>query len=288
MGASHRAGPRVAPARPGDLDVGAPVSQRWRERRATFRPRGEGFDASVYGVEPLDRDTEARDFVERHHYSGSYPAARLRVGLYRRRAWVRPELVGVAVFSVGVQPAAVTSWSGEAPAAGLDLGRFVLLDDVEFNAETWFLARAFRLLAATLPDVRVVLSYSDPLARVTDAGALVTPGHVGTIYQAKGASYRGQTRASWIHLDRHGRTISPRSLAKIRLGERGWESAARGLVERGADHRQFGEEPQAWLARVLPNFRRVRHPGQHVYLFAPTGTAAGLPASLAYPKRGAA
>ncbi len=39
-------------------------------------------------------NTLAKHFVERHHYSGSYAAARFRFGLYRRA-----QLVGVAIFS---------------------------------------------------------------------------------------------------------------------------------------------------------------------------------------------
>lgn len=263
-------------------------TQRWRERRDAYRVRGEAFDPRLYGVEIIP-DREARPFVERHHYAGSYPAARLAVGLLRRRRWLSPELVGVAVFSVGVQPASVSAWApGVDPAAGVDLGRFVLLDDVPFNGETWMLRRAFAALQVALPAVRVVLSYSDPLPRLTAEGVLVTPGHVGIIYAAKGASYQGRSRASWIYLDRAGRTIAGRSLSKIRLEERGHEAAARTLMARGAPPRRVGEDAAAWLARALREgpFRRVRHPGQHVYLFAPDGTAKGLPASRPYPGRG--
>lgn len=37
------------------------------------------------------------------------------------------------------------------------------------------------------------------------------------------------------------------------------------VVEAGATPRAFGEEPAAWLARVLPMFRKMKHPGNHVY-----------------------
>ena len=272
------------------MSVYADRTQRWRETRESYRVRGESFDPRRFGVEVIASDTEARDFVTRHHYSGTYPAARLRVGLYRQRSWIVPELVGVAVFSVGVQPAAVPNWvPGLAPADGVDLGRFVLLDDVPFNAETWFLRRAFAALASELVGVRCVLSYSDPLARRTDAGSLVTPGHVGAIYQAKGARYAGRTRASWILLDALGRTLSARSLSKIRLEESGHEAAARSLVARGAPKRTTGESSAVWLQRALQDggFRRVRHPGQHVYLFAPDGRALPGSPALAYPKKDA-
>lgn len=121
--------------------------QRWREHRATYRPAGEPIDPTRYGIELIDDDTTAAGFVVRHHYSGNFPAARLRVGLYRQRRWVRPELVGVAVFSVSGQQAVVPHYMpGLVAAQGVELGRFILLDDVEANGETWFLARAFAVL----------------------------------------------------------------------------------------------------------------------------------------------
>ena len=74
------------------------VAQRWRGGRAVYRPAGTVINPRRYEVAPIAGDAEAREFVTRHHYSGSYPAARERVGLYRGGA-----LVGVAVFSVPVQ-----------------------------------------------------------------------------------------------------------------------------------------------------------------------------------------
>jgi hypothetical protein len=268
-------------------------TQRWRDRRDSFRQRGEAFRPGDYGVEVIPDDRTARGFVERHHYSASYPAARLRVGLFRRAPFAASELVGVAVFSVGVQPRSVPAYApGLTAGDGVDLGRLVLLDDVPFNGETWFLARAFEALRAEFAGVRVVLSYSDPQPRITAEGATVMPGHVGVIYQAKGARYVGRTRGEWQHLDRFGRVLSRRTLDKIRLEERGAAAAYRDLVDLGAPVRQLFEEPRDYVARALRDgpFRRVRHPGQHVYLFAPSGTAAGLPptrAAAPFPRKAA-
>src|SRR5262245_59609071 len=68
---------------------------RWRNRSSSFRPAGELIRTADYDVAAIATDREAKAFVERHHYSASYPAARFRFGLYRQA-----ELVGVAVFSV--------------------------------------------------------------------------------------------------------------------------------------------------------------------------------------------
>lgn len=262
----------------------ADLTQRWRDRRDTYRQRGEAFHPGEYGVEPIPRDAPARAFVEAHHYSASYPAARCRVGLYRQRpGWYAPELVGVAVYSVPMSQAVIPKWGNVEAAEGIELGRFVLLDEVPFNAESWFLARARRILSAEIPGLRALISMSDPLPRVDASGRVVTPGHVGAIYQAGNAAYLGRTKPVIHHLAPSGRFLSPRALSKIRTEDQGWEYASRQLVSEGAPPRRPGESPADWLARVLPGFPRVRHPGNHVYVWRLDRGA--QPASLPYPKR---
>jgi hypothetical protein len=239
------------------------MTQRWNHHRDSYRPAGEPIDPSRYGIEVLADDTTARAFVERHHYSASYPAARVRIGLYRMR-----ELVGVAVFSVPMQAAAIPRWTGT--EAGVELGRFVLLDDVPANGETWFLARAFRALEGELPDLRAVLSYSDPLPRRRADGTLVCPGHIGTIYQAHNGRHLGRAKAEALVLDADGRTVSRRGLSKLRNGERGSDAVYRRLVDAGAPARSAGEDPAAYVERALRSgpFRKVKHPGNLVYVWA--------------------
>jgi len=76
-------------------------TQRWNNGRDYWRPVGEVFDPARYGVEVISEDRIAKAFVERHHYSGSYPAARVRVGLFETTGYTAPELVGVAVTDIG-------------------------------------------------------------------------------------------------------------------------------------------------------------------------------------------
>jgi len=47
--------------------------QRWHHRRASYRPAGEIFDPRRAGVEPIE-ERDAKAFVEKNHYSASYPA----------------------------------------------------------------------------------------------------------------------------------------------------------------------------------------------------------------------
>ena len=255
--------------------------QRWRDRRGAWRPASELIQASRYTVAPIER-TAAAAFVEAHHYSGSYVASRLQVGLHDGA-----RLVGVAAFSVGVQPRAMPRWCGVAQAEGIELGRFVLLDEVPGNGETWFLARAFAALRAELPEVRAVLSYSDPVPRRADDGRVVMPGHVGTIYQAHNGRYLGRGSARSIWLDRSGRVVSRRTLDKVLSGDRGQAAAVDELVRLGAP-RPGSADPRAWLPLALrATCRQVRHPGNHVYAW-PLDRSAGLAEAQPYPRRGAA
>lgn len=265
--------------------------QRWRDGVGSWRPAAEGLAVSRYGVDVVQSDSEARAFCRRHHYAGSYPAARFRVGLYRARPLRGAELVGIAVFSEPAQRAAVPRWLGVDRAAGVELGRFVLLDDVEGNGESWFLARALRLLRAAKPELRRVVSYSDPVERRDHAGRLVKPGHFGVIYQAANARFLGRSKREREILDAQGRVVSRRGLSKIRNGERGADAAERRLVERGAPPRRPFEEGAAYVARALVEggFRSGIHPGKLVYAFGlgRRERRAIAPNPEAYPSRSA-
>lgn len=266
-----------------DAPAAPAAVQRWTERRDAYRPAGEPIDARRYGVEIVE-ERDARPFVERHHYSASFPAARLSVGLFR----AGEGLVGTAVFAVPTSNAIAQRRAGVAAAAAVVLGRFVLRDDVEANGETWFLARAFRELRQALPEVQAVVSYSDPLARSTAAGAVVMPGHVGTIYQAFNATYLGRTRPERLVLRQDGRSVAARTLSKLRNDERGAEGAYRQLVQAGAPRRVLGESGPAYVERALAcgAFRALRHPGQHVYGWA-LDPGVALARVGPYPKRAA-
>lgn len=266
--------------------------QRWRRQRDTYRPAGELIDPRRYGVEVIG-EAEARAFVVRHHYSRSYPAARFRVGLFRSRGGAeRPELVGVAVFSVPMSQRVIPKWTGQAPAAGVELGRLVLLDDVEGNGETWFLSRAFQLLRAGLPGVRAVVSCSDPVARIAEDGTRTTPGHVGCIYQGLNGRHVGRTGRATLWIGPGCEVVSKRALSKLRHDDSGAGYAYAQLRALGAPARLPGETGKSYTARALADgpFYKFRHPGNLVYVWAIGGrgqrrqVARAFPAPLAYPK----
>lgn len=256
--------------------------QRWRARRDSYRPAGEPIRTADHEVVVLEDDATAKAFVVAHHYSGSYPAARFRVGLFRRG-----ELAGVAVFSHPCAQQVLDVLPG-GREAGVELGRFVLLDEVEANGETWFLARALRLLARE--GFAAVLSHSDPAPRSTAAGAVVFGGHVGTIYQASSATYLGTGPRRTQRLLPDGSVFSARAWSKIRARERGWDYSSEILVRAGAappPRDPSRGQLRAWLKLWVPRLSRpVRHPGMHRYAFPLDKTSRRLmPASLAYPKR---
>lgn len=250
--------------------------QRWRARRDSYRPAGETFEPRAFEVASVASDNAARAFVEAHHYSGSYPAARRRFGLFERG-----ELVGVAVFSVPMRAEVLRPWT---MADGLELGRFVLLDGVRANGESWFLARCLDALRAE--GFAGVVSLSDPTPRTSASGVVVFGGHVGTIYQASNAVYTGRASPQTLRLLPDGSVFSNRAASKIRGRERGWRYAVDQLVAHGAPEPRG--DLHAWLREVVPAVTRaMRHHGNHRYLFALSRAARrSLPAPLAYPKLG--
>lgn len=251
--------------------------QRWRRRRDSYRPAGEPIATRHYDVQVLELDRVARAFVAAHHYSGSMGPSRRRFALRRHGA-----LVGVAVFGVPQNYATYRALPGGREEC-LDLGRFVLLDDVPANGETWFLARCFELLRAE--GFVTVVSFSDPCPRQRADGTTIFAGHVGTIYQAHNAAYLGRSKAERKWLLPDGRILPARTLSKLRNGERGGASALTDLQAAGAPELDLAD-PQAWVATWVPRIcRPLRHPGNHKYAWAlPRGARRFLPASLPFPK----
>lgn len=261
------------------------LCQRWRAGRCSYRRPDEPIDTRRYEVAPIGHDA-ALTFVQAHHYSGTYPSARARFGLFRGE-----QLVGVAVFSVGGGPA-VLAILPDAHTA-VELGRFVLLDDVPANGETFFLARCFEQLRVS--GFTGVVSFSDDVPRRDGAGAVVFRGHVGTIYQAHNAIYTGRATPRTKHLLPDGREFNERAAQKIRAREQGWHYAAEQLIAAGAAPLGEHDDSRVWLRTWLPRVTRAfRHPGCHRYVWGlDRATKRALPGHLgrreitaaAYPKR---
>jgi hypothetical protein len=184
----------------------------------------------------------------------------------RKQARVEPDIAARVEDHIAAREERVARLlSG--PVKSLDLGRFVLLPDLEGNAETYFLRRALWSLAQNKPDYDVVISMSDPMSYRTLDGRLISPGHYGGIYVAGGLRHVGRSRAEWRKLAPDGQVIQGRAVAKARGGEQGKDYAIRRLVAWGAPEPEPDEDIGEWVSRALRDgpFRRIKHPGNLVY-----------------------
>ncbi|MDT5024256.1 MAG: hypothetical protein QOE61_682 [Micromonosporaceae bacterium] len=304
MTASARSGP-LQPLRPRNSSAAGATDgwcQRWRSRHHSWRHTSEGgFDPNRYVVTPL-AERPAREFVTHHHYSATWPSAKLRYGLVDRwpvdehtgpgTLWLPwGQLVGTLVLGVPMQRKVLT---GPFPTLepyheSLDLSRLVILDSVPANAESWFCARVFELAAAA--GIRGIVAFSDPIPRWRGTD-LILPGHVGTIYQASNFIYTGRGTPRTLILLPDGTALTARAAAKVTGGERGRDGVVARLVAQGATP-PAGEDPAEWLAQALHGIgvRKVRHPGNHRYIHRIGRTRAertrvviGM-SSQQYPKR---
>lgn len=243
---------------------------RWKPGRTqTWRLPADGrFDPTRYSVTGLSEAT-AREYVLTRHYAGSWPSAVQRYGLVDMDAEHGPELVGAAILSDPVQNLVLTNVFPELRphAESLELGRFVLNDEVPANGESWFLAQVFTEAFKT--GIHGVVSFSDPVRRQTTEGRVILPGHVGVIYQATNAAYLGRATPRTLAVLPGGVVLSAKAMQKIRGQEQGHAYAERLLVSAGARPLRPGEKSARWLADALNDAgaRRFRHHGVHRYAF---------------------
>ncbi len=253
------------------------VVGRWRDRVGYYRPAREVINPRAYSVEELRDDRTPCEFIRQHHYLHSMPAARFRFGLF----W-GGLLVGVAVFSHPANDAVLSIFPGE-PLESCELGRFVLLDRVEANGESWMLARCFAELRKK--GIVGVVAFADPVRRLDSAGRVVAPGHLGNAYQATNGRYLGRTRAENRRLLPNGAILHNRSLAKLRARDQGWRYVAAMLEGQGAA--KLGDkDPRPWLDEWLPRLTRpLYHDGNLRYAWGLTeAVKAHLGDGQRYPK----
>jgi hypothetical protein len=167
-----------------------------------------------------------RSLIVREHYLHSMPAApRYCFGVY-----VGDGLHGAAVFTAGARLGhhVVTG----RPQDVVTLARLWLSDALPPNSESRVLGYLVRWLRRQTTH-KAILSYADPLV-----------GHVGTIYQAVGWLYLGQTDGD----------------AALDVGDGT-------VVHRRTAYDRFGTNAVSLLRRTgLPRARWVHRPGKHRYL----------------------
>ena len=167
-----------------------------------------------------------------------------------------------------------------------ELSRFVLLDRVPANGETWLLGRLWAHLRRESA-IRGVVAFSDPMPRRRH-GRLITPGHWGTIYQAGGSAYLGRGRARTLTVLPDGTVLNDRCGGETPGGERGWRYVRDRLVALGATPPPGpGAPARDWLPAALHavGAQQRRHGGNLRYGFPlARGVRLGQP-TMPYPKR---
>lgn len=96
--------------------------------------------------------------------------------------------MGVAVFSNPMSQKVLTNIFTCDPLESIELGRFVLLDNVPSNAESWFFARCRELLKRE--GIKGIVAFSDDTPRTTlDTSYPIFAGHIGQIVRTAYISF---------------------------------------------------------------------------------------------------
>lgn len=253
-------------------------TQRWRERKALFLQKQIFFNPRRHEIEKIPTKLAA-NWIVKHHYLGSFPSATICFGIFRGG-----ELSGVAVFGTAQHKNTIPNVFGAAHSKDcLLLQRFALLDALEFNAESYFLARVRALLKRE--GYCGILTMSDETPKTDAFGNIIFPGHIGTIFKSDNAVYLGRTSKSNEYLFADGVVLSNRSFSKLVNDESGWNYVAQKFESYGANgcpqsadkRREWGFY---WRERLT---RKQRNSGKLRYAWSLHPKVA-LPKSLPYPK----
>lgn len=235
-------------------------TQRWRERRAVFLQKQIFFNPRRHEVEKIPVKLAA-DWIVKNHYLGSFPSATVCYGIFRKS-----ELAGVAVLGTAQHKNTIPNVFGPAHAKDcLLLQRFALEDVLEFNAESYFLARVRALLKRE--GYCGVLTMSDETPKTDALGNITFPGHIGTIFKSDNAVYLGRTGKSDEYLFADGIVLSNRSFSKLVNDKSGWNYMARKFESYGAslcpatasERREWGFYWRERLTRKQTNSGKLRY-----------------------------
>jgi len=145
----------------------------------------------------------AREIILRHHYTHAWTKNKHNIGLLKDGM-----IVGVAVYGspVGRHSAkSISPFIKENQV--LELTRLWVADSEGKNTESWFIGQTFKWIRKHDPEIKALISYSDPSA-----------GHKGTIYQATNWLYQGRGTDDYIYV-LNGKNVHPRTVGD-RFGTR--------------------------------------------------------------------
>ena len=235
-------------------------TQRWRRRKALFLQRQVFFNPRLHEIAAIPIKSAAA-WIIKHHYLGSFPSATVCYGIFRNG-----ELSGVSVLGTAQHKNTIPNVFGTSHAKDcLVLQRFALHDTLEFNAESYFLARVRALLKRE--GYCGILTMSDETAKTDILGNTTFPGHIGTIFKSDNAVYLGRSDKSTEYLFADGSILSNRSFSKLVNNESGWAYMARKLETYGAskcpltasERREWGFYWRNRLTRKQQNTGKLRY-----------------------------
>lgn len=173
-----------------------------------------------YEIRPI-RGGEGRDYLRDNHYTRTCHNGPMCWGLFDG-----PRMIGVIAFATPSSEAVRASVFGpDHKDKVTELHRLFVEDGTPKNTESWFIARALRLLVSRKPEIRAVISFADS-----------TEGHRGVIYQATNALFCGTTGRSRFYRDQEGRLRHPRqngvNITPDMAEARGWTPEMRASKNR--------------------------------------------------------
>tara|TARA_Y100000310_G_scaffold311675_1_gene358168 strand:+ start:241 stop:999 length:759 start_codon:yes stop_codon:yes gene_type:complete len=151
----------------------------------------------------------AKQMIVKHHYSHAWTSCRYALGIFyetdNQHSFFdekEEKLAGVAIYGYPVGAQAPKSISPRLkPEQSLELTRLFVFDEYGKNMESVSLSKTFNWLKQNAPDIKVLISYSDPEQQ-----------HLGVIYQATNWIYQGnalglmpnydvrlEENSKWIH-----------------------------------------------------------------------------------------
>ncbi len=234
-------------------------TQRWRERRTVFLQKQVFFNPRRHEVEKIPVNLAA-DWIVKNHYLGSFPSATVCYGIFRSG-----KLPSVAVLGTAQHKNTIPNVFGPAYAKDcLLLQRFALADVLEFNAESYFLARVRARLKRE--GYCGILTMSDETPKSDIFGNITFPGHIGTIFKSDNAVYLGRIAKSDEYIFADGSVLSNRSFSKLVNNESGWNYMARKFAFYGAgdcpasvvERREWGFYWRGRLTRRQRNLGKLR------------------------------
>ena len=132
----------------------------------------------------------AEDLIVKHHYTHKWSLCQVAYGVFNildtESTFIEgkeEKLIGCMVFGQPVGRSAAASISPLISITeAFELTRLFIFDGYGRNIESYCIAQAFKLIKKDFPKVKAIISYADG-----------EQGHKGTIYQATGFHYQGNS-----------------------------------------------------------------------------------------------